>query len=337
MEQYIGSAPMILVLFFLVAGFVLLVKGADFFVEGSSAIAKRFRVPSVIVGLTVVAMGTSLPELAVSVTASMAQANELSISNVIGSNIFNTMVVVGVCGFLCGVPASEETVKRDIPFSAFCAITLLVLGATGLAGTPVMTLGRIDGAISLFIFVLYMWVLIKNAMASIKRDGESRALNDDGAGDNEDSKILALPLSLLFIVGGAIAIVAGGDMTVEAASRIALELGMSQTLVGLTIVSIGTSLPELVTSIVAARKNEVEMALGNAIGSNVFNVLMVLGVSSLVSPMELALVNIKDLAILIVFTLIVWIFAWRNKNIDKKEGLSMILMYVVYTAYIIKR
>ena len=333
MEKFINNAPFALVLIFLVMGFVLLIKGADFFVEGSSSVAKRLHVPSIIIGLTIVAMGTSLPETAVSVSASLAGNNELAVSNVVGSNIFNLMVVIGVCAMIATVNVAEETIKRDIPISLVCAGFLLLLGIVGLGDKEGMILGHFDGIIFLCAFAVYIIHLIKTAL---KASREGRKVEIEG-GSDEDIKLVSIPISILFIVGGAIAIAIGGDMTVDAASRIAGDLGMSQTLIGLTIVSIGTSLPELVTSIVAARKNEVDMALGNAIGSNVFNIFMVLGVASAISPISIVAENIIDLCVLVVFTVCVWIFAGTKRKIGRMEGSCMVALYASYVVYIIIR
>lgn len=333
MEKFINNAPFALVIVILVIGFVLLIKGADFFVEGSSSVAKRLHVPSIIIGLTIVAMGTSLPETAVSVSASIAGNNELAVSNVVGSNIFNLMVVIGVCAILATVNVAGETIKRDIPLSLICAGLLMLLGIIGLGDKTGMTLGHMDGAIFVGLFAGYIFYMIRIAL---KANKEGKKVEIEG-GSDEDIKLVSVPVSILFIVGGAIAIAVGGDVTVDAASRIASDLGMSQTLIGLTIVSIGTSLPELVTSIVAARKNEVDMALGNAIGSNIFNILMVLGIASLISPISIIRENIIDLCVLVAFTVCVWIFAGTKKKIGRIEGLCMVVLYAVYAVYIVIR
>lgn len=332
MEKFINNAPFALVVLFLVIGFVLLIKGADFFVEGSSSVAKRLHVPSIIIGLTIVAMGTSLPETAVSVSASITGNNELAVSNVVGSNIFNLMVVIGVCAMIATVNVAKETIKRDIPLSLICAGLLLLLGIVGLGDKSSMTLGHLDGVIFIAAFAGYIFYMVKIALKASK---EGRKVEVEG-GSDEEIKVRSVPISILFIIGGAAAIAIGGDMTVDAASRIASDLGMSQTLIGLTIVSIGTSLPELVTSIVAARKNEVDMALGNAIGSNVFNILMVLGIASALSPISIIKENIIDLCVLIVFTICVWIFA-GTKKIGRLEGFVMVALYAAYAVYIIIR
>ena len=241
------------------------------------------------------------------------------------------MFVVGICAILSTITVQRETVTRDIPFSMICALLLLGLGILALGDRNGMTLGRLDGIIFLALFAGYILLMIRSAMKARSQETEI----DEFV--REESRILSLPRSLIYIVGGAAAIAFGGDLTVDAASRIAIDLGMSQTLVGLTIVSIGTSLPELVTSIVAARKNEVEMAVGNAVGSNIFNILMVLGIASAINPITLIRENIIDIAILIGFSVLVWIFAATKRKITWKEGLSMVILYLIYAAYIIVR
>lgn len=333
MEKFINDAPFLLVVALLVVGFVLLIKGADFFVEGSSSIAKRFKVPSIIIGLTIVAMGTSLPETSVSVTASISGNNALAVSNAVGSNIFNLMVVIGVCALMTPVMVAKETITKDIPFSAICALALMGLGIWGFADKESMTLGHVDGVILLIMFAIYIGALISRTLKAVKAGKEV----DVEGGSDEEVEILSVPKSIIFILGGVAAIAFGGDLTVQTASRIAIDFGMSQTLVGLTIVSIGTSLPELVTSIVAARKNEVGMALGNAIGSNIFNILMVLGIASAISPIAFITENVIDIAVLLVFSLIVWLFAATKKSLNRLEGFTMLALYAAYSVYIFVR
>ncbi len=329
MTEFITNCALPLAILFLIIGFVFLVKGADIFVEGSSSIAKKFKVPSIIIGLTIVAMGTSLPEAAVSVTASIANKNALAVSNVIGSNIFNLMMVIGVCAIMTPVAVNKATLKRDFPFSVICAILLLVLGLIG----P-MSLGHADGVIFLILFAGFIGLMIRSAMKASK---EGNVVASEEIEAAEEIKIMPVWKSLLFIVIGAVGIIIGGDVVVDSASNIAAKFGMSQTLIGLTIVSVGTSLPELVTSIVAARKNEVDMALGNAIGSNVFNILMVLGIASAISPISIITENIIDLCVLIAFTVCVWIFAGSKKKIGRVEGFCMVAFYAAYAIYIIIR
>lgn len=329
MTAFIENCSLPAAVLFLVLGFVFLVKGADIFVEGSSSIAKRLHVPSIIIGLTIVAMGTSLPETAVSVTASLANNNALAVSNAVGSNIFNLMVVIGFCAVLTPVAVQREVLKRDFPFSMLCAILLFVLGCIG----P-MILGHFDGIILLALFAVYVVFLIRSALKASKSGNTS---DDESIAAAEEMKMISVSKSIFFIVAGAIGIALGGDVVVNSASNIATKFGMSQTLVGLTIVSIGTSLPELVTSIVAARKNEVDMALGNAIGSNIFNILMVLGIASAISPIAFLTENLVDIAILMVFSVLVWIFAWTRRKLTKPEGAVMLLLYAAYVVYICMR
>ncbi|MCM1107229.1 MAG: calcium/sodium antiporter [Blautia sp.] len=324
MTEFMETCSLPLAIVFLIIGFVLLIKGADCFVEGSSSIAKRFHVPSIIIGLTIVAMGTSLPETSVSVTASISNNNALAVSNAVGSNIFNLMVVIGACAILTPVLVQREVVRRDIPFSVICAILLLVLGFMG----P-MSLGHLDGAILLACFIGFIAYMIRKALAASR----AGAAKDEDAADADAAKLLSLPKSIFFIILGVAGIAIGGDVVVSSASNIAVTFGMSQTLVGLTIVSIGTSLPELVTSVVAARKNEVDMALGNAIGSNIFNILMVLGVASAISPIAFLTENIVDICVLIAFSVLVWIFAATKKQINKAEGFVMVALYAAYVVY----
>lgn len=330
MENFINQSPMFLVALLLVAGFALLIKGADFFVEGSSSVAKRFSVPSVIIGLTVVAMGTSLPETAVSVTASVTNNNALAVSNAVGSNIFNLMVVIGVCTLLTVVDVGEDTIKSDIPFSAFCALLLMLLGICGIGDASGMILGRLDGILMLVIFVIYLLLLVRRTLKAQAQDRDLEGETD------EDIRLLSMPVSLIYIIGGGAAIALGGSLTVDTASRIATELGMSQTLIGLTIVSIGTSLPELVTSVVAARKGEIGMALGNAIGSNVFNFLMVLGIASAISPISFIRENVIDILVLLVFTVVVWLLA-KKGTMKRKDGIILLVLYAIYAVYIFLR
>ena len=334
MQNIINGLPIAAVILLLAVGFAFLVKGADFFVEGSSSIAKKLKVPPIIIGLTIVAMGTSLPETAVSVTASLVQNNELAVSNVVGSNIFNLMFVIGVCSILTPIMVQKATVVRDIPLSLGCALVLLVLGISGLGDKAGMTLGHADGVIFLIVFAGYIFTMVRSAM---KARAAGQKVEIEGVEECDNMKELSYGKSILFLIVGAAAIAFGGDLTVDTASRIAIELGMSQTLVGLTIVSIGTSLPELVTSVVAARKNEVDMAVGNAVGSNIFNILMVLGISSAISPVALIRENIIDIVLLMVFSVMVWIFAGTRKKIERKEGIIIVVVYLVYCAYIIAR
>ena len=308
--------------FILIAGFVLLIKGADFFVDGSSSTAKKLKVPSLIIGMTIVAMGTSLPEASVSISASLAGKNSLSISNAVGSNIFNLMVVIGLCALFAAVPVNRETLKRDLPLSLIVAGMLLGLGAAG------GRISHLDGAILLAVFAIFLFLMVKSAMNSRKNGGSA---------EQDEYEIMPTWKCIIYIVGGVIAIIAGGKMVVEGASDIARSFGMSDTLIGMTIVAIGTSLPERVTSVVAVRKKEIDMALGNAVGSNIFNILFVLGIASAISPMTFTTENLIDTAVLIAMSFIILIFCLPNKKLVRWHGVVMLLLYAVYTVYLFVR
>lgn len=313
----------------LVVGFVLLIKGADLFVEGSSSVAKIFKVPTVIIGLTIVAMGTSAPETSVSITAALQGANEIAVSNVVGSNFFNLLVVVGVCALLQPINITKSLIKRDYPYSIFATVLLLAFLVIGLfvSGQPQLT--RINGIILLAAFVFYLVILIRFTLISIATGHKV---------DVEEVKTRSLPVSIIFIVIGLAGVIYGGEFVVNSATAIATTFGMGNTLIGLTIVAIGTSLPELVTSIVAAKKGEADLALGNVIGSNIFNILLVLGISSTVHSIKVEFDSIIDTSLLLIVNVVVLAIVLKKKSsIGKGVGVFMILMYVVYTGYIIGR
>ena len=312
---------LLLAVLLLAAGFVLLIKGADFFVDGSSSVAKRLNVPSLIIGMTIVAMGTSLPELSVSVAASMSGSNSLAVSNVVGSNLFNMMVVLGSSALLSELSVSQDVLRRDYPFSVGCAVLLLVLGYFG------MTLGRMDGVLLLVVFAGFLLLMIRAAKQG----------SHEGAGEEEVKVSSSWLKDILSIVGGAVAIKFGGDFAVDGAVSIARFLGVTETLIGLTIVACGTSLPELVTSLVAAKKNELDMAVGNVVGSNIFNILLILGVASAISPITFLYENMIDIIVLVVFSIITWAFCLTKQKLSKTEGLVMILAYAVFLVYICMR
>ncbi len=302
----------------LVAGFALLIYGANIFVDGSSSVAKRLKVPSLIIGLTIVAMGTSAPECAVSISAAIAGSNELAIANVVGSNIFNLMAICGLCAVMCPMAVKKTSLLQEYPISVGAAAILLVLGLTG------MSVGRVEGVLLLLVFAGFLTWTVLTAL-------KSRQESD------EEYKILPVWKCILFIVGGLAAIVFGGDRVVEASSNIAASFGLSENLIGLTIVACGTSLPELVTSIVAAKKNEVDMALGNVIGSNIFNILFVLGMSAVISPLAFIGENLADIIVLIGVSVFVWLMAWPKKKLGRIAGGIMLAVYVAYVVYICMR
>lgn len=300
----------------LLVGFIFLIKGADFFVEGSSSLAKIMKIPTVIIGLTIVAMGTSAPEASVSLNAALAGNNDIAISNVIGSNIFNLLVVVGVCAFMKSFLVNKDIIRRDLPVNIGISLLLCVMILDGV-------LGRIEGIILCVGMVLYIVAMIVSAMKNRVQE--------------EEVKALPLWKSLIFMAVGLAAVIFGGDMVVKHASAIAEMFGLSQNFIGLTIVAVGTSLPELVTSIVATRKGESALALGNAVGSNIFNILFILGMSATVSPLHVVSESLIDGAMMLMVALVLFIFAKTKGKLEKKEGIACVAMYVIYTVYLFIR
>ena len=313
---------MILAIIGVIIGFVLLVKGADFFVEGSGSVAKKFNIPVFIIGMTIVAMGTSAPECAVSISASLRGINGMAISNVIGSNIFNLLVVCGVCALFQPLVIKKETLKKEFPFSVLVAV---IIGVMGLAG---MMVGHMDGIILVVIFALFLYWIVRSAKKSMQAGEDVEA---------EEIKDLPIWKCLVFIGGGLVAIVIGGQMVVNCSETIARGFGLSETLIGLTICSIGTSLPELVTSVVAAKKNQAGMALGNVIGSNIFNILLVGGLASAISPIAMNMNNLIDIVILVIVSLYIMALVWKKQLLTRAGGVSMLAVYAAYMVYICVR
>lgn len=300
----------------LVIGLFLLIKGADFFVDGASSIAAKFKVPSLIIGLTVVSLGTSAPEAAISISASLSGSNSISLGNVIGSNIFNLLIVIGLTALVVPLTADEEMIKRDMPINIFAAGALAIVIIDGV-------LMRYEAILLLAALVIYLFTVIGTALKNPVED--------------EGGKQYSWLLSIIMAVGGLIAIVYGGDLVVESAKTVAANFGMSETLIGLTVVAFGTSLPELVTSLIAARKGEAGIAIGNAIGSCLFNVLFILGITGVIKPMPAANDLIVDTCFLALISVTVYIFAAKDKKIGRLEGAVCVALYCAYTAFIIMR
>ncbi len=303
----------------LIVGMVVLVQGANFFVEGASALARFYRIPTIIIGLTIVAFGTSAPEAAVSVTASIKGLNDISLGNVIGSSLINILVILGASALFMPIVVKERLIKREMPFALFASGLLIMFYFIGH-----QAIDRLEGVVLLLAFVIFMVVLLRGAFKhreTVKVDVDAKA----------PSK--SIPLLIIGLIG----VILGGDLVTEHASNIAVNLGMSEMLVGLSVVALGTSLPELVTSLVAALKKEADIALGNIIGSNIFNILLVLGLSAVISPIQLTLLGLVDLILLFIITLITLIFAFTNRTISRVEGLMMLMIYVGYFIFILIR
>lgn len=301
--------------FLTLLGFLLLVKGADVFVDSASGVAKKLGVSPLVIGLTIVAFGTSLPELAVSVTAALSGSNEIAVGNVTGSNIFNLLVVAGVSAIIAPLTIDRFLIKRNWPASILAAA---LLGVFLLFGNDI---SRLEAVILLVIFAIMLFLQLRNAKSA------------EEARQTDDRKPILLAVLLVLGIAG---IILGGEFAVEGASGLARAIGWSESLIGLTIVAIGTSLPELVTSIVAARRGENEIAMGNVIGSNLFNILCILGISAFLSPITVAPTAVIDAAFLVVVSVVFWLVA-RFAKIGKAAGTAMVLTYVGYMVYIINR
>ena len=328
----------------LVISFVALIKGADFFVDGACGIARILKVPGLIIGLTVVSMGTSLPELAVSVTASVEGSNEIAISNVLGSNIFNILMVLGVCALIRPVPIDRNVIKRDFPLTIILSIVLAailcipripdILNADSM-NADVSEVGRLTGVLLLITFIIYLIALGIQGMKSARSETGEEEPKPDGAA--HIGKIPPAAKYIALIIIGCALIIAGGKGAVWSAKLIAAMFGMSETLIGLTVVAIGTSLPELITSMVASRKGEAGLAVGNAVGSSIFNMLFILGTAAAISPVSVNLASVYDLAVFIFITVITMYFCHSRESISKKEGIIMICLYLADMAFAIIR
>ena len=304
----------------LVVGFVFLVKGADWFVEGAGKVAEKFGIPQLVIGLTIVAMGTSLPEAAVSVSAALKGSADITIGNVVGSNIMNVLVILGLTSVIRPIAVQKSTVKYEIPFVALISVFLLALGYSD------HVVGRADGVILWALFIAYLLYLFKMA-----KSGEyvPEELPD------EDKPIPVWKMVLLIIVG-AVMIVLGSDMAVDAASELARIFGMSERLIGLTIVAFGTSLPELVTSVTAAVRGKADIAVGNIVGSNIFNILFVVGTSALITPVVYASNFLVDSIVCIVTMILLWLCVFRNRKLGRAGGTVMLLCYAGYFVYLMR-
>ena len=290
----------------LLIGFTMLIKGSDIFVEASSNIAKKFNIPSIIIGMTIVAMGTSAPELSVSINSALAGLNDMSIANVVGSNIFNLLIALGICSFLGKLKIDNY---KDIWLLLVICIELFVL-------TIDKTLSVVNGAILLITFTSYIISMIKKAKDNTEEENNNKQKNI----------LITIVLGIL----GLIAIVWGGDLVVDSASAIAIKLGMSENLVGLTIVAIGTSLPEFVTSVMATKKGELSIAIGNIIGSNIFNILLILGVASVINPMSVSMLALYDIIFMICSVVLFILSTVKNKAVNRKRGFILVLVYIAY-------
>ena len=313
----------------LVIGFLFLIKGADFFVDGSGSIAKKLRVPDIIIGLTVVAMGTSMPELVVSATSALGGSSDIAIGNVVGSNTINVLVILGLSAVILPLCVDSSIFKRDIPVLLLTAVVVPVIALLSKNSDGGYMIGRVGGIVLIVLFIGYILLTIKAAL-------DYRKANADAA-DEEEIKERSWLKSILFTVGGAAVIIIGGDLSVDGAVAIAKQLGISEAVIGLTIVALGTSLPELVTSVVAARKGNSDIALGNIVGSNIFNALLILGTTAIIKPIPVPFISIIDLFILLGISIYLAITARTGKRLTRLEGASYLLIYAAYMVFLFIR
>lgn len=298
----------------LILGFVMLVKGADYFVDGAAGVATKFGIPQLVVGLTIVAMGTSAPEAAVSITGAMSGAADIAVGNVVGSNILNILIILGITGVITTIAVQKSTLFVEMPFMLAVTVVLIVLGLTG------NELTFIEGIIFWVLFIIYLGYLYVLA----KKGAEEEA--------TEDRPVWKL---LLFIIAGGVVVVLGSNVTVNAATAIAEAIGISERFIGLTIVALGTSLPELVASVTAARKGNADIAIGNIVGSNIFNILFVLGTSALITPIPYESTFLVDGIIAVLAGVLLWVATIRKKALNRVGGIIMLLCYAAYFVYLL--
>ena len=305
----------VLQIVFLALGFFLLVKGADWFVDGASGLARKLGIPQLVIGLTIVAMGTSLPEAAVSISAALRGNAEITIGNIVGSNILNILIILGVTALIATLKVADSTVRYEIPFMIVATFVLLWLGYTGGQVT------WLEGVILWVLFLLYLRYLYMMAKKGKKEEREAEQLST--------AKIIGL------ILAGVVMIVAGSNFAVEGASNLAKALGISQRFIGLTIVALGTSLPELVTSVSAARKHNADIAIGNIVGSNIFNILFIVGTTALITPVTFASGFVVDTLIAAAVGILLFVCVARTKELRNKAGIVMLLAYILYFLYLL--
>ena len=312
----------------LIVGLGLILAGANFLTDGSAALAQRFRVPEFIIGLTVVAVGTSTPELVVSVLSAIGGQSDVAIGNVVGSNIFNVFVILGVCALIRPVPLTSGNIRRDIPFGVLVSLLLLALAQDSLLCKGAADrIERLDGVAMLALYILLMWYTIR------------KTKRPEATAPTEGSKApMAAWLTAVMIVGGLAGLVFGGEMFLRSATSIARSLGVSESVIAITLVAGGTSLPELASSLVSLFKGKAEMALGNVIGSNIANILLILGVSATIHPLSMGGITVWDLLMVLLSSVVVFLaaFTFKRKAIDRWEGALFVAIYAVYIWYLIR-
>ncbi|WP_300797667.1 calcium/sodium antiporter [uncultured Alistipes sp.] len=311
----------------LIVGLGLILAGANFLTDGSAAVAQRLRVPEFIIGLTIVAVGTSTPELVVSVLSAIAGKSDVAIGNIVGSNIFNVFVILGICALIRPLPLTRSTIRRDIPIGMAVSLLLFVLASDALLHLgPTDRLGRGDGILMLILYIALMWYTIRAA-------GRTEEAPAEGA-----KAPMAAWLAAVMIVGGLAGLVFGGELFLDSATALARQLGVSESVIAITLVAGGTSLPELASSVVSLIKGKADMALGNVIGSNIANILLILGLSATINPLTMGGITTTDLAVVILTSLLLFLtaFTFRRKAVDRWEGVIFLVIYALYIWQLIR-
>ena len=316
---------MLLTLIFIIVGIVLVLWGADRLTEGSVAVAERMNIPQIVIGLTVVAMGTSMPEFCVSLISALKGTPDLAVGNVVGSNIFNSLFIVGITAAIAPMAILRATVMKDIPFALVASVILLMMCLDG-------RIGRIDAAVLFSLFMIFMFMTLKSAKINKQELEEENKLAEKAL---KRVPKMSPAMSVVWILAGLACLIGGSTLFVEGASKLATSLGVSEAVVGLTIVAGGTSLPELATSIVSAWKGSSGIAIGNVLGSNVFNILGILGVTGLICPMQLQGITDTDLSMLVISMIMIWFFSFTKYIIERWEGLILSATFIGYIAYLI--
>ena len=308
---------MILNVLFILVGIVLVLWGADRLTDGAVAVAEKMKMPQIVIGLTIVAMGTSMPEFCVSLVSALKGTTDLAVGNIVGSNIFNTLLIVGVSAWVAPMTILKSTVRKDIPFALFASVVLLIMCLDG-------NISRLDAGILFVLFLVFMYVTLKGA----KTKDDDTTAKTDSIEDNKNP--MAAWLSIVWIIVGLACLIGGSNLFVEGATKVAEHIGVSEAVIGLTIVAGGTSLPELATSVVSARKGNSGIAIGNVLGSNVFNILAILGVTGVITPMHLQGITMLDLSMMVFSTLLVWLFSFTKYKIARWEGIVLTIVFIGY-------
>ena len=302
---------MILNILFIVIGIVLVLWGADRLTDGAVAVAEKMKMPQIVIGLTIVAMGTSMPEFCVSLISALKGTSDLAVGNIVGSNIFNTLLIVGVSALVAPMSIMKTTVRKDIPFALVASVLLLIMCLDG-------DISRIDAAILFVMFLIFMYITLRGA----KVQGTDV--------EEKEKKSMATWLSVVWILVGLACLIGGSNLFVDGATAVATKLGVSEAVIGLTIVAGGTSLPELATSVVSARKGNSGIAIGNVLGSNVFNILAILGLTGVISPMTLKGITMTDLSMMFISIILIWLFSFTKYKIERWEGAILTAVFVGY-------